>query len=142
MKSLQFKIKDQDAPIESVLSFVRNNIGTLGNGMWEIRFLKPRRTPSQNNIMHLWLTILADKLGYVELTKCKRDLVRMILGQFEERNEQTGETYLSDFHTSEMDTKTLSRFMDLLKIWAKTEHGIYLPYFKDAGYLELSEQYL
>lgn len=142
MKSIQFQIKDRDFPTQVVLAFVNREIPKLNDGLWECRFQKPKRTPSQNNILHLWLEILSNKLGYVSKEKCKRDMVRMLLGQFEERNEQTGEVYLSDFHTSDMDTKTLSKFMDMLKIWAMDEHQIYLPYFKDAGYKELCELYL
>lgn len=142
MTSYPFTKKDGDAPTESILAFVRSAVTKLNDGLWEVRLQKPRRTPSQNNILHLWFEVLAQKLAYTSREKCKRDLIRMFLGQFEERNAQTGEVYLSDFHTSDMDTKTLARFMDMLKIWAWDEHQIYLPYFKDAGYEELCEQYL
>lgn len=53
----------------------------------------------------------------------------------------TGEVVKDDYHTSGMSTKELSDLMDRMKIWAQTEFGCYLPYWKDPGYEEMMEMY-
>lgn len=101
---------------------------------------KPRTLP-QNNLLHLWITVLADEFGYLEKEDCKRDIKRTILGMKENINKLTGEIDKIDYSTSAMTTEDLSTFMDKLKTWASTEHGIYLPYVGDPGYEEMINMY-
>lgn len=72
---------------------------------------------------------------------CKRDIKREILGTTESVNRITGEITQEVKKTSKMNTKELSEFLDKLKAWAMTEHGIYLPMYTDAGYNELMQTY-
>lgn len=72
---------------------------------------------------------------------CKRDIKREILGTTESVNRITGEITQEVKKTSKMNTKELSEFLDKLKAWAMTEHGIYLPMYTDAGYNELIQTY-
>lgn len=100
-----------------------------------------RRTLDQNALFHLWVSVIADDLGYTDKEACKRDVKRTILGQKEDVNRLTGEVIQVDYKTSEMSTSELASFMDLMKAWAQTELGIYLPYWKDPGYEEMYQQY-
>lgn len=102
---------------------------------------KKKRTNDQNSLLHLWITVIADEFGILEKEDLKRDLKRILLGQKEEANTITGEVQYIDYETSKMSTTELSDFMNKLKIWAQNEHSIYLPYYRDAGYNEMYEQF-
>lgn len=99
------------------------------------------RTNQQNRTLHLWLRVLADYFGYTSLEECKRDIKREILGTTQSVNRITGEITEEVQPTSKMSTKELSLFLDKLKTWAMTEHGVYLPMYTDAGYNELIQTY-
>ena len=100
-----------------------------------------KRTLDQNNLFHLWASVIADDLGYTDKEACKRDVKRTILGQKEDVNRLTGEVIQVDYRTSEMSVSELASFMDKMKAWAQTDLGIYLPYWKDPGYEEMYQQY-
>ena len=100
-----------------------------------------KRTLDQNNLFHLWVSVIADDLGYTDKEACKRDIKRIILGQKEDVNRLTGEVIQVDYRTSEMTVSELASFMDKMKAWAQTDLGIYLPYWKDPGYEEMYQQY-
>ena len=100
-----------------------------------------KRTLDQNNLFHLWVSVIADDLGYTDKDACKRDIKRTILGQKEDVNRLTGEVIHVDYRTSEMTVSELASFMDKMKAWAATDLGIYLPYFGDPGYEEMINAY-
>lgn len=100
-----------------------------------------KRTLDQNALFHLWVSVIADDLGYTDKEACKRDVKRTILGQKEDVNRLTGEVIQVDYRTSEMTVSELAAFMDKLKAWAATDLGIYLPYWRDPGYEEMYQQY-
>lgn len=100
-----------------------------------------KRTSEQNALLHLWLSVIADELGYTDKERCKRDVKRTLLGQREDVNRLTGEVIQVDYKTSEMTTAELSALMEKLKAWAQTDLGIYLPYYGDPGYEELEREY-
>lgn len=107
----------------------------------ELSEKKPRRTNQQNRTIHMWFAVMADFLGYTSIEDCKRDIKRAILGQIEYRNEITGKVELKDYETHLMNISELSSFMDKFKIWAISELGCYLPYYGDAGYEEMTNEY-
>ena len=45
-----------------------------------------KRTLDQNALFHLWVSVIADELGYTDKEACKRDVKRTILGQKEDVN--------------------------------------------------------
>ena len=100
-----------------------------------------KRTLDQNNLFHLWVSVIADDLGYTDKEACKRDIKRTILGQKEDVNRLTGEVIQVDYRTSEMTVSELASFMDKMKAWVGTDLGIYLPYWKDPGYEEMYQMY-
>lgn len=100
-----------------------------------------KRTSEQNNLLHLWLSVIADELGYTDKEACKRDVKRTLLGTKEDVNRITGEIQNVDYRTSDMTTSELSSFMDKMKAWSATDLGIYLPYWKDPGYEEMYQRY-
>ncbi|WP_148477750.1 recombination protein NinB [Parabacteroides johnsonii] len=112
-----------------------------GTDLFEITKRVKRRTPSQNNLFHMWVQVVADHLGYTSLENCKRDIKRILLGTREEANRITGEIQQVDYQTSAMTTAELSSLMDKMKIWAQTDLGCYLPYFGDPGYEEMTGKY-
>lgn len=100
-----------------------------------------KRTLSQNALFHVWCQVLADHIGYTSIEECKYDVKKNLLGLKERVDKFSGEIVLCEYHTSEMSTAELSSFMDKMKIWAQTELGCYLPYWKDAGYDEMVKHY-
>lgn len=112
-----------------------------GTDPFELTKKSRKRTLSQNALFHVWCQVLADHLGYVSLEECKSDVKRNLLGMRERVDHFTGEVVKDDYHTSGMSTKELSDLMDRMKIWAQTEFGCYLPYWKEPGYEEMMEQY-
>lgn len=105
------------------------------------RRMPDKRTLDQNALFHLWVSVIADELGYTDKEACKRDVKRSILGMKEDMNRITGEVIQVDYRTSEMTVSELSSFMDKMKAWAHTDLGIYLPYWRDPGYEEMYQQY-
>jgi hypothetical protein len=99
-----------------------------------------KRTLDQNALFHVWVAVFADFIGEASRTDCKRDIKRHLLGMREVTNCITGEVEKDDYETSKMTVGELSGFMDKFKAWAGVE-GCYLPYWKDAGYEEMMEQY-
>lgn len=112
-----------------------------GKETFAIETIGKRRTLDQNGLFHLWVKVLADETGEPSLKRCKRDIKRTILGMREDVNRFTGEVIQDDYRTSEMSVGELSSFMDKMKIWAQTELGCYLPYWKDPGYEEMVSEY-
>ena len=74
-----------------------------------------KRNLEQNNLFHLWVSVIADDLGYTDKEACKRDVKRTILGQKEDMNRLTGEVIQVDYRTSEMTVSELASFMDKMK---------------------------
>lgn len=99
------------------------------------------RTKQQNKTIHMWFAVVADDLGYTSTEDCKRDVKRAVLGQQEYFNTITRKIELKDYETHLMNISELANFMNKFKIWAQTELGIYLPYYKDAGYQEMCQMY-
>lgn len=100
-----------------------------------------KRTHRQNNLFHLWVSVIADETGYTDKESCKRDVKRTVLGTKEEVNRLTGEILQVDYRTSQMTTSELASFMDRMKAWAATDLGIYLPYPEEPGYEEMYRYY-
>ena len=100
-----------------------------------------KRTLDQNALFHLWVSVIADDLGYTDKEARKSDVTRTIHGQKEDVNRLTGEVIQVDYRTSEMTVSELASFMDKMKAWASTDLGIYLPYFGDPGYEEMINAY-
>lgn len=106
-----------------------------------IETISKQRTLDQNALFHLWVKVVADEIGEPSFERCQRDIKRTILGMKEDVNRFTGEVIQDDYKTSEMSVGELSSFMDKMKIWAQTELGCYLPYYKDPGYEEMASEY-
>lgn len=87
----------------------------------ELKEIRPVRTLRENRYVHALLGLLGGELGYsIEEIKvvAKRSCPFM-------RYEKDGIPFLK--HTSMLDTKEMSDFIDWLRNWASIEHGIYLP---------------
>ena len=107
----------------------------------ELTEKQKNRTIGQNDLFHKWIAVFADFIGEPSRENCKRDVKRYFLGMKEVVNRFTGEIEKDDYKTSEMTVNELADFMNKFKIWADAEYGCYLPYFKDAGFEEMMEQY-
>lgn len=112
-----------------------------GTEVFELRVTK-KRNNDQNALLHAWIRVLQDHLGYTSFEDCKRDVIREIIGQRNYRNPLNGKIEQTDFRTSEMEQGEMSDMMTKLKAWAQEDLGCYLPYFKDAGFEELMNTYL
>ena len=100
-----------------------------------------RRNNDQNALFHAWIKVFADHIGEVSYEACKTDVKRHILGVKERESKITGKATIEDYKTSEMTTAELASFMEKFKVWAKDEFGCILPYWKDAEYEQMIEQY-
>lgn len=107
----------------------------------EIKEKREKRTLDQNGLFHVWIKVFAEFTGERSLEACKRDVKRTLLGLKETVNIFTGEIQKEEYHTSEMDTKEMAELMTAFKEWAMSEWGCYLPYWKDAGYDDMINQY-
>lgn len=107
----------------------------------EIREAKPHRSLSQNAIFHLWVSVVAESLGYESTEECKTDIKRHILGQHERVNRLTGEIELADYKTSEMNKEEMSNLLERMKAWAWHELEIKLPSPDEDGYRECRRAY-
>jgi len=107
----------------------------------ELKEIKQKRTLDQNALFHAWIKVFAECIGELSIEDCKRDVKRTLLGVKQVTNYFTGEIMFEDYKTSAMDTKQMAEFMDKFKIWANAEYGCYLPYFNDAGYEEMINNY-
>lgn len=107
--------------------------------LYEIKAKKEGRTIDQNSLFHMWVSVIADEIGELNKDGLKTFLKRTILGL--KTIEVNGQELTCDYETHSMNTTEMGKFMDKLKIWAQTELGCYLPYYKDAGYEEMFQQY-
>ena len=90
-----------------------------GKKRFELKILYPTRSLPQNSYLHLLLSIYGLNFG-LTIEEAKTDIKRD-LGYFYEKN---GHRYLK--HTSEMDSKELSDFIDKFRTLSSTR-GLYLP---------------
>jgi len=91
----------------------------------EIKKIPQRRTLSQNAYLHVLFSLWGNEYGYsIDESKI---VVKRALKYTYERN---GETFLK--HTSGMDTKELSEFVDRFRNWSVAE-GFYLPSADEIG---------
>lgn len=91
--------------------------------------ISPKRTSNQNRYLHAILTLYGGHFGLT--TEEAKTSVKRILGYKYQKN---GEWFLE--HTSEMDTKRLTEFIDRFRNHSAHE-GFYLP-----TSLEFSENYV
>jgi len=91
----------------------------------ELKKIPQRRSLSQNAYLHVLFSIWGNEFGYsIDETKV---VVKRHLKYTYERN---GTTFL--VHTSSMDSKTLSEFIDRFRNWSASE-GCYLPSADEIG---------
>jgi len=91
----------------------------------ELKKIPKRRTLTQNAYLHVLFSLWGNEYGYsVEEAKI---VVKRALKYTYERN---GTTFL--MHTSEMDTKELSEFVDKFRNWSAL-NGCYLPTANEIG---------
>lgn len=137
MKSLQFQIKDNYAPTESVLSFVKANIATLNDGMWEVRFQKPKRTDTENRTFWGWIKLISNETG-----QSQSEIYQYLSEGFNPSKctyRQDG-TFASG-GTSELNTKDFATFLTEIKAHVASELGINLPNKDEESFNEFYNQY-
>jgi len=108
-----------------------------GSRIWvQLESYSPLRSLKQNSLLHIWITILADELGY-EMDEMKRLLKEKfakypILNKHgEEMCDENGEVMISVKDTSDMNKEQMSSFMDKIYRWAIDFNGTVLPQPQD-----------
>lgn len=105
--------EDKDKAIEYFESLIGGGFAI------ELKKIYPHRSNKQNRYLHALFALFGNHLGYnIEEIKT---IVKRELGYIYEKN---GTKFLR--HTSEMDTKTLSEFIDRFRNYSAHE-GLYLP---------------
>jgi len=106
----------------------------------EITEIKNKRSDDQNALFHTWIAVFANFTGELDFNNCKKDVKRHLLGMKERYSQITGKIEYDDYETSKMTEPEMSDFMSKFKEFAGA-YGCYLPYWKDAGYEEMMQQY-
>jgi hypothetical protein len=104
----------------------------------DFKIYRCRRSLPQNSLLHLWLTCISKETGNdVETLKIyfKRKYLPIIEGEVFGKKEQ----HLT--HTSDLNTKEFSTFMDNIYQEMLDEQSIYLPQPGDQAWPEFYSQY-
>ena len=89
-----------------------------------------RRSLNQNALYHKWIGIIAEHVGDTHNRIhewCKGEFLPPEFITVEGRSRECRKS------TTELDTKEMSRFMDLVYTWATSELGLILPVPEDLG---------
>lgn len=131
----QGKVLDADAVhrwLDAALSTMPNGVRTLS-----LRRPRERRSLSQNSLMWMWLTCIADETGQDRQTVhdyyCTRFLVR--------NTEFNGRPVRVVIGTSGLDRETMTWFLNQVQADAASELGIRLPSPDDEAWTAFDEYY-
>lgn len=131
----QGKVLDADAVhrwLDAALSTMPNGVRTLS-----LRRPRERRSLSQNSLMWMWLTCIADETGQDRQTVhdyyCTRFLVR--------NTEFNGRPVRVVIGTSGLDRETMTWFLNQVQADAASELGIRLPSPDDEAWAAFDEYY-
>lgn len=103
-----------------------------------IKLHREKRTLSQNNLFHLWVSCIASETGENK-DRIKVALKEMFLGY---RTHTTfGHTSYALPSTTELDAKQMSDFMNQVHSFAAAELGIVLPLPEDEYFYQFVEQF-
>lgn len=110
---------------------------------FELTEKKPIRSISQNNYLHLILSMFAleygETLEYVKLEFFKK-IVNKHIFEFEFINRKTGEVRTEYKSTSILTTEELTTAIDRFRDYSAKEVGLYLPEPRDLACLTENEQ--
>lgn len=95
----------------------------------EIKQHKPKRSLSQNALLHKWFGVIADETGDTA-DGVKYDLKRMFLPSVERESRITGESVMVPKRTRDLTKEEMRDFMTRIEAWAAT-WGIALPHPED-----------
>ncbi len=101
---------------------------------------RKKRTLPQNALLHSWIRILQNELGYSSYEECKRDVVRETFGQYIHYNQIKKRNEYTDYETHKLQKKDMTILLEQIKAWAMENH-ILLPSAGEKGYYEMLEEY-
>lgn len=93
----------------------------------ELRESRQKRSLSQNAIFHLWVAVIAEHFGELDLALMKDELKRLHLGERVYYSAITGEERTTINRTRDLSQAEMTEFLTRLKTWAESEYGILLP---------------
>lgn len=93
----------------------------------ELRESRQKRSLSQNAIFHLWVAVIAEHFGELDLALMKDELKRIHLGERVYYSAITGEERTTINRTRDLSQDEMTDFLTRLKTWAESEYGILLP---------------
>lgn len=100
-----------------------------------------KRTLKQNNLFHLWVSVMADFMGEPSIESAKVDIKRELLGQWKHYNHFTKVVEERDYETHLMSVTDMSFLLDKMQAWAWAEYQIILPKWEDEGYEDMARKY-
>ena len=105
----------------------------LGAGAWvyDVKRFAPQRSVRQNKLAHMWFALIAQETGN-DAETIKEYLKGKFLGT---RSATIGrDTVAVVPHTSDLDTRQMTVFLDNVRMWAMDELGCVLPVPDDLGW--------
>lgn len=96
----------------------------------EVKPFKHKRSNGQNALFHKWVSILAQHTGYSDFEMKEYLKVQFLTPQFIQVRDKS----IVSRHTSKLDTKEMSEFMNKVMAFAVTELNITLPSPQDLGW--------
>lgn len=134
---MPFTLKEGDAPIESILSFIRSNVPKLNDGLWEVRLQKPKRTDLENKCFWGWIKLVSNESGQDQQSLYQYFCQLFNAGKCTYRQDGT----FASGGTSELNTKDFATFLTEIRAHVATELGIDLPTKDDESFKEFYNQY-
>ena len=136
MKTYRFE-KSATTTTKPLHDFIDREFPMLGFGHWQLEFVKPRRTDTENRTFHGWIRIISEDTG-----QSQSEVYQHLCEKFN----PSGCTYFADGRfsrggTSELNTKQFSVFLTEIKADIAAELGIILPTKEDEAFNEFYNQY-
>ena len=108
----------------------------------ELRESRQKRSLSQNAIFHLWVAVIAEHFGELDLALMKDELKRIHLGERVYYSAITGEERTTINRTRDLSQDEMTDFLTRLKTWAESEYGILLPSPEDReAFSDMQQRY-
>lgn len=100
-----------------------------------------KRSLKQNNLFHLWISVMADYMGEPSLESAKTDIKRALLGQWQHYNKLTRKVEYRDYETHIMSSSEMGFLLDKMQAWAWNDFNVVLPSWEEEGYEEMVRKY-
>lgn len=118
----QFTVGDGKAYLPKLDAF-RHTLKNLKPGKYAliVKKIEKKRTVPSNRLLWMWLTVIANEIGYDDPDDIKLELQEMFL------REPNKKGVMVTKGTSSLNTKDFTVFLEKVERWAQEFHNITLP---------------